>query len=104
VNEQESFSSRGIPFSFLVVLHQGILGTAPEPDEAAQYAQDIGDPPYPVTASIDQAIVDATPWDGKALPGKCVLSSDMVLLDCWTGHGDFEAAFDLIEAHARAAD
>jgi hypothetical protein len=55
-----------------------------------------------VTASLDQAIVDATPWDGKTLPGKCILSPGMVLLDCWTGHGDFDSAFDLIEVHAAA--
>ena len=101
-DEQAGFSTNGIPFSFMVILHQGMTGSAPDAKEAARYAERIDDPPYPVTVSIDQAIIDATPWDGSTLPGKCIVSPDMVLLECWTGHGDFDDAFALIEAHAAA--
>ena len=42
-------------------------------------------------------MVAATPYDGAAMPGKCVLSPEMVLLHCYAGEDD-TSGFDAIVA------
>jgi hypothetical protein len=58
-------------------------------------------PSIPVLSSVDEKILDSFPYSGasEGMPGKCVLSPKMEILDCFTGHGEDEAAFDLIRAH-----
>ena len=54
-------------------------------------------------ADINMAIyAGATPWDGNARPGKCVLSPKMEILGCQVGHGDDGWAYDLIKQHKAA--
>jgi hypothetical protein len=44
-------------------------------------------------------VLDATPWDGMARPGKCVLSPMMEMLYCYVGADDTDA-LDVIKMHA----
>ena len=66
-----------------------------------QYAEAIGDPPNPVLADFSDRLTSATPWKGQALPGKCVLSPEMELLECFVAV-DNTRAFDAIKAHHAA--
>ena len=91
----------GLDFSYLIVLAENNFSLPPSADDATAYA-DYLDTAEPVTASPDQRIIDATPWTGSPLPGKCVLSPEMELLYCYTGEGD-EEAFEVIRQHAASA-
>jgi hypothetical protein len=42
-------------------------------------------------------MLDAVPYDGARLPGKCVLSPEMELLHCAEGHGTGELLTTIIE-------
>lgn len=43
-----------------------------------------------------QSLTDITPWSGFARPGKCLLSPDMVMLECQEGVEEDDWAFDRI--------
>lgn len=77
------------------MLYQDVRGQVPEPKDAVSYASVIGDPDFPVTVDQTGAMLTATPWDASALPGKCTLSPEMKLLDCYVGDED-DHAFDVI--------
>lgn len=83
------------------MLFQDILGNVPDGEDAAVYSSAIGDPTLPVLADDTQRILSATPYDGSALPGKCVLTPEMEILYCWMGHGS-EDGFDAIVEHWEA--
>lgn len=87
-----------IPFSYIAILHQDYAGGLPDPSVAGSYAEAIGDPDFPVLADPAAAIVDASPWTGDALPGKCVLTPQMEMLSCYIGDDD-EQAMELIVEH-----
>ncbi len=86
-------------FSFLVSLYEGMDGGIPAGEDAESYFETIGEPTYPVLADTTGRLLDVTPYDGEALPGKCALSPQMELLECTTGHGN-ETLFDVIREHA----
>ena len=86
----------GIGFSYITLLFQGPTGDPAQPEDAPGYAEYVGNPTNPVVADPDRAILDATPYDGSTLPGKCLLSPQMEILDCWTGHYNDDEALDLI--------
>lgn len=65
---------------------------------AVRYAEAIGNPEHAVLADTEAAILDATPWLGNTLPGKCVLSPQMEILDCYSGDED-ERAYEAILEH-----
>ena len=65
---------------------------------APSYWKDIDKPDFPVTADTEGKIVDATEWNGTRLPGKCVVSPEMEMLDCYSGDDDADA-LDLIVEH-----
>lgn len=52
-----------------------------------------------MTADLDQRVLSATPWDGSRRPGKCALSPEMQMLECYVGDDD-TAGFAAIRAHA----
>jgi hypothetical protein len=60
----------------------------------------VNEPDVPITGDPDQQMFEATPYDGTDLPGKCVLSPDMEMLDCRAGEAEDEWAFDVIRDHA----
>jgi hypothetical protein len=75
----------------MILLFQDVQGGPPHPADAASYWEAIGEPTFPVTVDPSGAMLEATPWEGSPLPGKCVLGPDMVLLDCYTGDEDGDA-------------
>lgn len=90
-----------VEFSYFVILFQDVMGEAPNDESAADYAEIIdAGKRIPVLSDKRQAILEATPYDGTNLPGKCVLSDEMQLLDCYTGHGEDLDAIELIRNHA----
>ena len=91
-----------VPFSFLVVVFEESLGETPSAQTAVDYAEAIDWPDFPVAADTDDTIINNSPWEGNALPGKCVLTPDMEILQCYTGHGN-ETAFDAIVEHWESA-
>lgn len=91
----------GVDFSYVIAIFQDMMGENPADEVAAEYADVIGvDKEIPVLADKVRGVVDHTPYEGVDLPGKCLLSPEMELLDCWTGHGADEAALDRIRTHA----
>lgn len=91
MEEQQTYRQEGLPFSFVVVLFEDALGNRPPDEEddgamtlAPDYAEVIGvDKEFPVTVDFTGELIDNVPWE-EALPGKCVVSRDMVILHCWT--------------------
>ena len=91
----------GIELSPLVVLFQDAYSETPDGEDAIGYHEDIEEPSFPVTADLEGRVFGTTPYDGSALPGKCVLTPQMEILTCMTGHG-LEDLFDAIEEDAEA--
>ena len=48
----------------------------------------------------DYEEVDEGPSDG--MPGKCALSSEMEMFNCFAGHGEDKETFELIKEHYAA--
>ncbi len=71
----------------MVALYQGMGSDPPEAGQSAEYHERIGEPAFPVFADTQGLLLQVTPYDGKELPGKCVLSPAMEILGCVTGHG-----------------
>jgi hypothetical protein len=80
-------------------LFEDSAGQTPEGPEAEAYHESIGEPPYPVTADPELAAQAATPFTGRPIPGKCLLSPEMEILGCEDGHGADTWARPLIEEH-----
>ncbi len=51
-------------------------------------------------SDTDREVLDATPFNGEVAAGKCVLAPDLQILDCETGHGSEQWAWDAILEHA----
>jgi hypothetical protein len=99
---EEFLAGTDVPFSYVVVLFESSTGGLPPAAAAESYWDAIDSPDYPVTASVDASILDATPYayPDQGLAGKCVLSPDLELLDCWSGHGEDTRGYDAIREHA----
>jgi hypothetical protein len=63
------------------------------------YAAALDDPSYPVVSDESEQVFEATTYDGSRLPGKCLLTPEMEILMCGSGHGN-EELFDAIRTHA----
>lgn len=99
--EADEFTAEtGVEMSWIVALFEGITTGAPGPELAADYAAEL-DTTGPVLSDQDERTLEATPYDGMSLPGKCALSPEMELLACSTGDKNDEV-FDAIAAHAGA--
>jgi hypothetical protein len=83
----------------VVVLSENANGGFPSGNDSQAYADALGLKTFPVTADLDQRVLVSTPWTGQARPGKCALSPDMVMLDCYVGDDDTQG-FAAIRAHA----
>lgn len=84
----------------MLILFQDNSGGPPDPDVAPSYAEALGNPDFAVLADTSAAIIDATPYQGTTLPGKCVLGPQMEILDCYTGDEDESAFETILEHHA----
>jgi hypothetical protein len=76
-------------------------GNPADADSAVDYAADLveGDADsvmVPVLADPARAVFEVTPYDGSVLPGLCLLDPQMVMVECTTGHGQFEALLEQI--------
>jgi len=87
----------GLEIPFLVGLYQDSLGNVPDAETALDYADYIDalgpEAPLFVSADPDQRLLSVTPYDGTGMPGKCLLSPELEILHCMTGHG-FEELYD----------
>ena len=90
----------GIPFSFLAVLFQNSAGSQLTGQDAKDYAADLGNPSHPVLADPSEQVLEFTDYDGSVLPGMCVLSPQMEMLECIEGR-EHDELFDVIRAHAQ---
>ncbi len=100
--EQEEFTAEhgDIPFQFIVLLAQDDVGAEPDGEDSVAYWEQLGSPEtMPVVADTQMASPEVTPWTGTNLPGKCVLSPDMEMIHCYSGHGN-EEAFEAVLEHA----
>lgn len=52
-----------------------------------------------MVADEAQEMLNAVPYDGTSLPGKCLLSPQMEIVHCQTGHG-YEPIINAMVAHA----
>ncbi len=91
----------GVDFGYLLVLFQDVWAEAPTGETAVDYAAEIGATTLPVLADTEQAIVEFTPFEGSPLPGKCLFSPEMVMVECWSGHSGIEELYEVMERHAR---
>ncbi len=82
-------------------LFQDYQANPPDRDIGEDYWGRIGEPEFPVAADPDQLTVTETPYTGEALPGKCILSPRMEILQCGSGHGEDDWAYDVIREHAQ---
>ena len=85
------------------MLFQDSRGWLPDDKDAADYAEYVDeeapDPGMFVGSDETEQVFDSTPYDGRSLPGKCVLTPEMEMYYCTTGHGS-SSAFDAVEEHA----
>ena len=84
----------------MIVLNEDSSGNPPGGDTAGKYASSVN-VDLPVLADGLGQVLQATPWDGAARPGKCALSPGMQMLHCYVGEDDSDA-FAAIEADAAA--
>jgi hypothetical protein len=96
---EEIIEEHGLPFSFLIALFQDYSGGVPDGDDAAVYHEALGSPDYPVVSDEAQEMLASVPYDGTSLPGKCLLSPQMEILQCELGHGH-EPLIDAMVDHA----
>ena len=90
----------GVDFSYLVILFEDVQGDQPKGGTAVNYADVIDARKLPVLADKQQAILSDTPYDGSRLPGKCLLSPEMEMVECWDGHAGIEELFEVMARHA----
>jgi hypothetical protein len=81
------------------VLTENASGGYPSGNDSRAYAEALELEGFPVTADLDQRVLSVTPWDGRQRPGKCALSPEMQMLECYVGDDD-TAGFAAIRAHA----
>jgi hypothetical protein len=75
-----------VQIHYMVALFQGMGSEPPLAEQAASYHETIGEPAFPVFADTQGRLLLDTPYQGNELPGKCVLSPEMEILGCVTGH------------------
>ena len=100
--EQVAFREEGIPFRFVLTLHANERDRTPNEEDAAQYAEaaELEEKDFPVTADITGTITTKIPWF-DSIPGKCAVSDDMEILECWSSHSN-EVGLDAIREHWEA--
>lgn len=73
-------------------------GAVPDANDAEAYWEDIEEPEFPVTGSVNQDIRDVLgyDWDGAPTAGNVLVSPDMEILGVEGGHGAHDWVFELI--------
>ncbi len=94
--EEDFRDETGIPLSYVVIVFEGTNGQRPSAGVAPLYWEAIDEPSFPVVADTDQACLEATDFNGRNLAGKCLISPEMEILACTTGHGPDDWAYDIV--------
>lgn len=98
VEEAETFTAEtGVDMQFLIAIFEAGRGQTPNEDLAAAYHEELNSPELPVLGDTEEGILEASSFPGSPLPGKCLLSPEMELVECAYGHGNdvmFEALLD----------
>jgi hypothetical protein len=86
--------------SWIAILDENVSGGPADAKTALEWATSTKiDHAFPVTADPTKQIFKATPYTGLGRPGKCVVSPEMKILNCYIGADD-TAAFNAIKADA----
>lgn len=93
-------SETGVPVQGLILLFQGTSGDTPTGNDAISYAESVDAGDTPVLGDVDATLLDAVPYDGRELPGVCLISPTMEIVACTTGEGQLDAYADVITDHA----
>ena len=93
-------SQTGQPVQGVVMLFQGNSGSTPVEGDAVAYAESVEAGDTPVLGDVDAGLLDAVPYDGRELPGVCLLSPTMQIVACTTGEGNLPGYADVITDHA----
>lgn len=80
-------------------LFQDYEAEAPDRDIGEDYWGRIGEPGFPVVSDPDQLTISDTPYSGQGLPGKCIVSPRMEIIECGSGHGEDDWAYEIIREH-----
>jgi len=87
-------------FRFLFALYEGGAGGPATTEDCAAYAENIGDPDFPVFADGDKQISEHTPMTQERHPEMCALAPDMTIITCFAGHESYGDALQAIRDHA----
>ncbi len=87
-----------------MILNEDATSKAPDGNDAAGYvnATKIKSFAEKIPVTVDPTmtqVLDGTPWNGNARPGKCAISPKMKILECYTGEDDTQA-FEAIKKDA----
>jgi hypothetical protein len=93
-------SETGQPVQGLVMLFQGTSGSTPVAGDAVSYADSIDAGDTPVLGDLDATLLDSVPYDGRELPGVCLISPTMEIVACTTGEGNLPTYAAVITDHA----
>ncbi|MCP4805722.1 MAG: hypothetical protein GY913_35890 [Proteobacteria bacterium] len=83
--------------TFQIGLFEGLDGDTPGPEVAADYHEMLGSPDLPVLSDTQGLLLKNTPYNGRSLPGKCLLSPEMEILYCMSGHDGLDDMYGRIE-------
>jgi hypothetical protein len=88
----------------LFAIYRDFVGSAADADDCAEYAEEIGNPSFPVFADgatnfSSSQIYNATPVE-IAHPVACALAPNMEIIACAEGHGVVEPLLEEIKTHA----
>jgi hypothetical protein len=89
-----------LEFSFIFALYEGGSGQPAKAADSEAYAETVGAKKFPVFADGKEKFADATPIDFTTHPYLCAISPEMVILECFSGHGTTDAALDAVRADA----
>ena len=89
----------GAPAHGLIVLFESRTAGVPSVDDAVPYAEEVGAVTLPVLADVHSSALSALPYDGRELPGVCLLSPSMEILSCGSGQGQVPGLADQITSN-----
>jgi hypothetical protein len=84
----------------LFSLYEGATALPATAADVENYAGYIGDPDFPILADGEGLLRDSTPMTQENNPELCILTPDMTIGLCTSGHGKLEEMLDNIRAHA----
>lgn len=100
--EQTEFQEEGIPFAFVLAIYRNESDQVPNAKMGEKYAEKAGlATEFPVTSDTEDVVTSSIPWEGT-IPGKCAISTELEILDCWSNHKN-DRGFNAIRDHWAAS-